>query len=257
MPVRIEAAAKAPNTRKSIVNSSQYGLPVGCVAASIQATPSRPIPSPRIPPSTLSITLSTSSCRTTRQRLAPSARADRRLARALNRARQQQVRDVRARDQQDEADGAEQRVQDHADRPGRPAVRVRRDAWLRSLCWSRDNACASAPAIVARSAPAVSNVAPSARRPNTTSPRASRRSAASSGMYGTQRRVSFGKRFAGPHHADHGVLDEVDPDRLTEDVCRRRCSALAIGRNSTAPPAVAPRCSSCRREVSADQRRGS
>ena len=51
-------------------------------------------------------------------------RADRDLALAARRAHEQQVGDVRARDQQDEADGAEQDPERRPDvaRPARPAA---------------------------------------------------------------------------------------------------------------------------------------
>ena len=63
-----------------------------------------------------SSTLSTSSCRTMRQRVAPS---ETRIAisRARAVARQQQVGDVGARDEQHEADGAHQREKHQPDRP--------------------------------------------------------------------------------------------------------------------------------------------
>ena len=61
------------NTVPSIVNSIQYGLPTSCVTASNQRTPATARPKPATPAMHASMTLSTRSCRTTRQRPAPSA----------------------------------------------------------------------------------------------------------------------------------------------------------------------------------------
>ena len=73
-----------------------------------------------------------------RPRLAPSADAHRDLARPVRRACEQQVGDVRAGDQQHEADRAQQRQEDRPDRPAVEALVERHQSRRRCSCWSRD-----------------------------------------------------------------------------------------------------------------------
>ena len=73
IPVARQTAAMKAKTVSSIVNSIQYGLPTLCVAASNHRTPATARPKPAMPAMSASMTLSTSNCRTTRHRLAPSA----------------------------------------------------------------------------------------------------------------------------------------------------------------------------------------
>ena len=73
MPVPRQMAARNASTTPSIVNFIQYGLPTSAVSrASKRRTPRIESPRPRTPLTIASRTLSTSSWRTMRQRLAPS-----------------------------------------------------------------------------------------------------------------------------------------------------------------------------------------
>ena len=91
------------------------------------------MPSPSAPPMSDSTRLSVSSWRTTRPRPAPSADADRQLARAHRGARQQQVGDVGAADEQHEADDAEEqhRRESQIAADERVVQRLERDAAAR------------------------------------------------------------------------------------------------------------------------------
>ena len=77
------------------------------------------------PPTTASSTLSVSNWRTSDARSAPSADSNRDFLHARRRAREQQIRDVRARDQQHEPDSAEQHEQRRSNLAGRHLVIVR------------------------------------------------------------------------------------------------------------------------------------
>ena len=87
IPVSRHTAAKNANTRPSIVNRIQYGLPTSCVTASNHRTPKTASPKPSAPLRLARRTLSTRSCRTIRQRVAPSdTRTPTSRARAAERA---------------------------------------------------------------------------------------------------------------------------------------------------------------------------
>jgi hypothetical protein len=114
--VLIAAVADDMKTRPSKVNLIQYGLPTSATAASNSRMPTIDNPSPSMPPMTASSTLSTSSCRTIRRRVAPSdTRTEISRDRFADRA-SRQVCDVRARDEQDETDRAHQREKHQPDR---------------------------------------------------------------------------------------------------------------------------------------------
>ena len=72
MPVPTQMAARNAKTMLSSVNVIQYGLPTSAVAMSNRRMPTSDRASPTTPLISDSSTLSTSSCRTMRQRLAPS-----------------------------------------------------------------------------------------------------------------------------------------------------------------------------------------
>ena len=72
MPVATHARAKNVNTRALSVNTIQYGLPTFCVTASNALSPKIDKPRPTRPPTKASSTLSTSSCRITCRRVAPT-----------------------------------------------------------------------------------------------------------------------------------------------------------------------------------------
>ncbi len=82
MPVARQIAAKYPNTARSRSKTIQYGFPTPATAASNSRTPTEVSPNPSRPPRQASMTLSMSSCRTIRPRLAPSA-----VRTAISRAR--------------------------------------------------------------------------------------------------------------------------------------------------------------------------
>ena len=71
MPVTRHTAAKNATTVPSIENTIQYGLPMSAVLASNHRTPAYARPRPATPATNASSTLSTSSCRTMRHRVAP------------------------------------------------------------------------------------------------------------------------------------------------------------------------------------------
>ena len=89
-PVARQTSAKNANTPPSILNSMKYGLPTSWVAASNRLIPTMDSANPKTPLMSASRTLSTSSCRTIRQRVAPSdtrtlISRDRPVARASSR----------------------------------------------------------------------------------------------------------------------------------------------------------------------------
>ena len=115
MPVARQITAKYPNTAKSRLKTIQYGLPTSATAASNNRTPTAVEAQPEQPAKArqhdaLDEELPHDSS---------AARAERRahghLARPVRGARQQQVGHVRARNQQDESDRAEQRQEHQAD----------------------------------------------------------------------------------------------------------------------------------------------
>ncbi len=84
-------------------------------------TPAAPIIAPSAPPASASTTHSVRTWRTIRPRLAPIGEPHRHLALPRRAARQQQVGDVRAHDQQDDGDRGEQ----HAQRRAAAAATIR------------------------------------------------------------------------------------------------------------------------------------
>ncbi len=90
-----------------------------------------------MPPASDSSVLSVSSCRTSRQRPAPSARAHGQLAIAAQHARQREVGDVRAREQQHQAGRAEQ-DQQHLARARRQLLEHVRGPRLEAECRAID-----------------------------------------------------------------------------------------------------------------------
>ena len=130
MPVPRQTSAKKAKTLPSIVNWIQYGRPTSCVARSNRRMPIAAMPRPPRP-------LMTRQQHAFDQQLpddAPARGAERdahrNLARAIGRARQQQVRDVGARDQQHERDRAHQRQEHGADRSAVLLLVERLDARL-------------------------------------------------------------------------------------------------------------------------------
>ena len=122
MPVPRQIAARNAITRPSIVNWIQYGLPTSCVAASNSRMPTNDSARPEH-------TGDERQEDALHQQLphqAPARRANRHahgdLTRALRRARQQQVGDVGAGDQEHEADRAHQRQEHGAYRAGVEAL---------------------------------------------------------------------------------------------------------------------------------------
>ena len=128
--------------------------------ASSSASPHCATSRPRPPPSTHSTRLSVSSCRMTRIAAGAERAADRDLALARRAAREQQVGDVGARDQQHEADRAGQHEQRRPQIAGQLAVhrheqRAPAGVELRKLLASaRWRSCPSAPALRSARRPA-------------------------------------------------------------------------------------------------------
>ena len=98
-----ETAIVKSSTRQSMAISWSRGT-LASPSARIPSGTERDSSRPTTPPRVASTRLSVSSCRTMRQRLAPSAARTAISRCRASAARQQQVRDVRARDQQHERD---------------------------------------------------------------------------------------------------------------------------------------------------------
>ena len=126
IPVITQTPVKNANTLASIENTIQYGTPTSAVSASNQRMRIMPRPRPTPPLMKASSRLSTINWRTMRHLVAPSATRTAISRDRMRRARQQQVGDVRAGDEQHERDGAHQRPEHGADLRAEHALHERR-----------------------------------------------------------------------------------------------------------------------------------
>ena len=90
--------------------------------ATIQSFNQASATSAAAPPAIATTRLSTSSCRTSWPRVAPSARRTAIFADAARRSRQREVRDVDARDDEQQCDGAHQHAERRPDAIGQLAL---------------------------------------------------------------------------------------------------------------------------------------
>ena len=169
-----DAGAEADRARRSrtrvpsIVNWIQYGRPTSCVARSNRRMPIAAMPSPTSAADQREHARSRSAAAGSRASAWRRARcAPRSRARDWSSARQQQVGDVGAGDQQHERDGAHQRQEHGADRPAVLALVEGLDAAPACPCWCRDCPRRACCEMLISSLCACSRVTPGARRPNT------------------------------------------------------------------------------------------
>ena len=181
-----------------------------------------------------SSTLSTSSCRTMRQRVAPSETRTGDFARAMRRPRQQQVGDVGAGDQQHEPDRAHQRQEHRPDRAAVEALVERLDVRLDVLVGVRIVAASGA----GRWRPARPAPAPASRRARAgRTPRSRARCASAARARGTIASGCHRSAFCGnlkpsgitPMTTDGTSLTRtvrpIRRDRCRSGSSRRRCRA--------------------------------
>ena len=164
---------------------SGTGSTFGGSVDSSSATPHTAASSPTTPPTLDSTRLSTSSCRSSRAAARAQRGADRHLLLPLQRAREQQVGDVGADDEQHEADRAEQHQQRRAQLAADEGV-GERDQVDAPVLHLRDTAAPTRAAIVSISACAGASVTPGLSRPTTNSTWFSRISFGGSMTSGTQ-----------------------------------------------------------------------
>ena len=114
-PNTMPVSSARPNAKPSTSGAGRVSIGRKVVPANASASSSRAVPtattSPAMPPAMASRMLSTSACVTICRREAPIASRTRRLAAPRDRAREQQVGDVGAGDQQHQAAHAEEDLQ--------------------------------------------------------------------------------------------------------------------------------------------------
>ena len=133
MPVAKQTATRNAKTVASIVNLIQYGLPTSATAMSKRRHADERQPETEHAAEEREQRALDEELRTTRARLAPRAMRRATSRRALGRPREQQVGDVRARDEQHEPDGPHQREKHDADRAAVEAVVERHDLGVHRL----------------------------------------------------------------------------------------------------------------------------
>ena len=132
-PQTADAASAKASAAPSKPTPSSRGVPSGAALTSARSSQEAST-TPSAPPAVETSVLSTSSCDVRRRASAAERRAHGELVPARRAARDEEVGDVDARDEQQKADGAEQREQRQPDaghEPVRQQLRVRADAGVR------------------------------------------------------------------------------------------------------------------------------
>ena len=182
-----------------------------------------------------STTLSVSNCRMMRPRPAPSAVRTADLAAPARSPRQQEIRDVRAGDEQYERDASHHQIENERDFVGQKRLakraEVRSPAFIRSRVLAGE-AAGNRVEVLTHPIDGHARLHPAKRKQAASAARIAR----NDGFERNPEPLIVRKGKPGRHHANHDVRRAVDRGSTLRRFARRRGSAGSTGRNRATRP---------------------